>query len=147
MSKCIKIFISYFSSTSKKKVQKINLIINMRNIPGKTCTKYLGVIIDKHLIWKKHINYLNIKLSNGILTKLRYNLPRRLIKTVYCALFKPDINYCINIWICTAKTNLEPISISMKKAIRIITLVNLMGMLNTFRCITARAVFCFHYTG
>ena len=31
------------------------------------------------------------------------------------------IDYCINIWTCTAKTNLEPINISMKKAIRILT--------------------------
>ena len=91
--------------------------INNSNIPEKTCTKYLGVIIDKYLTWKDHIHYLNIKLSkaNGILTKLRYNLPRRLMKTVYYALFKPHIDYCI------AKTNLEPISISMKKAVRIIT--------------------------
>ena len=36
-------------------------------------------------------------------------------------LFLNHIDYCITIWTCTAKTNLEPISISMKKAVRIIT--------------------------
>ena len=75
----------------QKKVKKIILIINNSNIPEKTCTKYLGVIIDKYPTWKDHIHYLNIKLSkaNGILTKLQYKLPRRLMKTVYYALFKP----------------------------------------------------------
>ena len=76
--------------------------------------------------WSLKKRNLNIKLSraNGILSKLWYNLPRRLIKTVYCALFKPHIDYCINIWTCTSKTNLEPISISMKKAVRTITFSN-----------------------
>ena len=34
------------------------------------------------------------------------------------ASFQPHIEYCINIWTCTTRTTLEPINISMKKAIR-----------------------------
>ena len=31
------------------------------------------------------------------------------------------IDYCVNIWSCTGNTNLQPINVSMKKAIRLIT--------------------------
>ena len=86
-------------------------------------TKSLGVIVDKHLTWKEHIHYLNIKLTRalGIISKLRYNVPRHLLVTIYSAFFKPHIDYCVNIWSCTCNTNLQPINVSMKKAIRLIT--------------------------
>ena len=29
-------------------------------------TKFLGVIIDKHLTWKNYINYISNKVSKGI---------------------------------------------------------------------------------
>ena len=95
----------------QKTVKKINLKI-YDNIPEKVNTKYLGVIIDKHLTWKDHIHQLNIKLNRslGILSKLRHNLPPTLIKTIY-----------YTFWSCTSATNLEPINISMKKAVRIMT--------------------------
>ena len=93
------------------------------NIPDKISTKYLGVIFDKHLTWKDHILQLNMKLSKslGILSKLRHNLPRYVIKTVYYAFFQPYVDYCNTIWTCTSLTNLEPINISMKKAVRLLT--------------------------
>ena len=107
----------------RKKVTPIKLIINNSHIPEKIHAKYLGVFIDKHLTWFHHIHQINTKLSRalGILSKLRHNLPLYLLKTVYHAFFKPHIDYCINIWTCTSTTILEPIAISMKKAIRIMT--------------------------
>ena len=108
---------------TQKTVEKIKLKIYNGNIPEKTSTKYLGVILDKHLTWKDHIHQLNVKLSKslGILSKLRHNLLRHVIKTVYYAFFQPYVDHCNIIWTCTSLTNLEPINISMKKAVRIMT--------------------------
>ena len=40
--------------------------------------------------------------------------------TLYCSLFLPYINYCLEIWGNTYKTNVNPIYILKKKGIRII---------------------------
>ena len=107
----------------QKKVNQTTSQIQNKTIPEKNHTKYLGVIMDKHLTWTEHINTIKIKLSKvlGILTKIRYSMPSMLLRTVYRAFFKPHIDYCINIWTCTAPSHLEPIKICMNKAVRIMT--------------------------
>ena len=107
----------------QKKVTKITLQIYNEDIPEKASTKYLGVNIDKHITWKEHINYLLSKLTRAIaiLTKIRYNVPKYLLRTLFFTFYKPYIDYCINIWTCTSQTNLDLINVSMKKAIRVIT--------------------------
>ena len=44
-----------------------------------------------------------------------------MLRTLFLSFFQPHIEYCINIWTCAPKTTLEPIEISVKKAIRIIS--------------------------
>ena len=107
----------------QKKINKIEILINSQKIPEKASTKYLGVIIDKHLTWQSHVTYLNTKLNKaiGILSKLRYFVPLNILRTLYCSFFKSHIDYCTSIWTCTTKTTLEPINISMKKATRVMT--------------------------
>ena len=41
----------------QKRVKKINIKINKKDIPEKNSTKYLGEIIDRRLTWKEHIHY------------------------------------------------------------------------------------------
>ena len=107
----------------QKKLKQINIQIIGLNIPLKEKAKYLGIILDENLTWHAHVRYINIKLSRaiGILSKLRHSLPKQMIRTLFFSFFQPHIEYCINIWTCAAKTTLEPIEISMKKAIRIIS--------------------------
>ena len=107
----------------QKKLSKIQLLIDNKYIPEKTQTKYLGVIFDKHLTWQNHITYINRKLNKalGILSKIRYVVPSYILKTIYMSFFKPHLDYCNIIWSCTSKTILEPIKISMNKAVRIMT--------------------------
>ena len=47
------------------------------NLEHKEYVKYLGVMIDNHLSWKHHINYVALKISRniGILSKLRHFVP------------------------------------------------------------------------
>ena len=72
----------------------------VRKLDERTCTKYLGVLIDKHLLFKDHIKILKQKLNkaNGILGKLRHHLPSDILKTVYYSLFDTHLRYSCQVW-------------------------------------------------
>ena len=57
--------------------------------------KYLGVLLDEHLLSKNCINTLKQKLdrANGILAKLRHHLPSDILKTIYYSLFDTHLRY------------------------------------------------------
>ena len=56
---------------------KFRLNINKNNIRQIDEFKYLGVIMDNKLTWKKHIEYLQTKLSiaSGIIYRTRNYMP------------------------------------------------------------------------
>ena len=47
--------------------------------------KYLGILIDKNLSWKYHIDYLASKISItiGIIARLRHFIPLSTLLTIY----------------------------------------------------------------
>ena len=73
----------------------MNFRLSGQKVRQKSCTKYLGVLIDEHLLFKDHIKFLKQKLNraNGILAKLRHHLPSDILKTVYYFLFDADLGY------------------------------------------------------
>ena len=84
--------------------------------------KFLGVIIDQNFSWKQHINYIRSKLAKsiGVLGKIRHLLNLDSLYTLYCTLLTPYLTYCVEVWGNTYKSNLQPINIMQKKAIRIV---------------------------
>ena len=89
-----------FRSPRKQITKKMNFCLSGQKIRQKTCTKYLGVLIDEHLLFKDHINFLKQKLNraNGIVAKLRHHLPSDIIKTVYYFLFGTHLRYACQVW-------------------------------------------------
>ena len=86
---------------TKKKIKKdINLIINNNKLDRVSEIKYLGVVLDESLNWKKHIELIKTKISRGsyILAKLRYYVPISVLKMVYYAIIHPHLTYCITTW-------------------------------------------------
>ena len=85
--------------------------------------RYLGMYIDKYLDWNQHIKELSIKLSraNGILAKLRYNVPLNLCVQVYHAIFYSYLNIGCNVWAFTSQKNIQDIQVLQNKCMRIIT--------------------------
>ena len=85
--------------------------------------KYLGMYIDKFLNWNVHVKELTKKLSraNGILSKLRYNVPIEMCIQVYYAIFYSYLNIGCNIWGFTSEKNINDIQILQNKCIRIMT--------------------------
>lgn len=50
--------------------------------------KYLGIVIDKHLVWDKHIIKITKKISCrvGLIRKLSYFLPKKILLSISCKL-------------------------------------------------------------
>ena len=61
---------------------------------------FLGVIIDKNLIWKNHLNKVSNKIVRiiGIMYKLKFILPQNIFNNIYNSLIIPHINHCIILW-------------------------------------------------
>ena len=85
--------------------------------------KYLGMYIDKYLLWNFHILQLSKKLSraNGILSKLRHNAPINVCLQVYYAIFYSHLIYGCTLWGLTTDEDLHKIEVLQKKCLRIMT--------------------------
>ena len=79
--------------------------------------------MDNNLNWKSYATYIakKIKRSIGILSKLRYYVTLDTLITLYYTLLHPFLIYDILIWGNTNPTNIKPLFILQKRAIRLIT--------------------------
>ena len=85
--------------------------------------KFLGVMLDNNLTFKKHVQYISAKISKniGILTKARKYLNKDTLITLYYSFIYPYLNYANIVWGSSNKTTLVPLVKLQKKAIRIIS--------------------------
>ena len=85
-----------------------------------TNTKFLGVIIDENLNWKRHIQSVCLNLSKTcrILYRIRYNLTTEALHSLYYSLCYPYLNYCLSIWECTWPTVVKEVYVAQKKILR-----------------------------
>ena len=62
--------------------------------------KYLGIFLDKHLLWMKQVSWVNSKLNQaiGILSKLRYNMNLCILKIVCHSLLGSQVQYGAQLW-------------------------------------------------
>ena len=106
----------------KKVCYSINLLINDNIIRHENSIKYLGIIIDSNLNGKEHVRELCKKLSRGIgiLSKLRHFVSKHILIQIYYSLIYPYLSYGVIIWGNTYWSNIKPLYIMQKKAIRII---------------------------
>jgi hypothetical protein len=84
--------------------------------------KLLGIYFDEHLTFDKQNEILCAKLAraNFFLRRVQKCILPNHLKDLYFALFHSHLLYCINIYTCTSKKNIQRIHILQKKAIRII---------------------------
>ena len=78
----------------------MNYRLSGQKIRQKHSTKYRGVLLDEHLLFKDRMNTLQQKLNrvNGILAKLRHHLLSDILKTVYYSLFDTHLRYACQVW-------------------------------------------------
>ena len=82
---------------SRKKKAQSHPIISLNNIQVEKSSnqKHLGLILDEKFNFKQHIDSAISKINKGIavIKKLRYNLPRKSLITIYKAFLRPLIDY------------------------------------------------------
>ena len=100
----------------------MNFHLSSQKVRQKTCTKYLGVLLDEHLLFKDHINILKQKLNraNGIPAKLRHHLPSDILKAAYYSLFDTHLRYACQFWGQHNSDILVLVQRAQNKALRII---------------------------
>ena len=86
------------------------------------CTKLLGVEIDEHLKWEKHVDHIASKVSSGIGTikKLKEFVDRDTLVLVYNALIQPHFDYCYEVWDELDKVLIERLQKLQNRAARLI---------------------------
>ena len=113
----------YMIFNGKRKLKyQISLNIDGESINEVDKTKFLGVIIDKNLTWKSHIQYICGKVARGIgiIIKARKWLNQDSLLSLYYSFIYLYFIYCNHVWGTTYKTYIEPLTVLQKKIIRII---------------------------
>ena len=74
---------------------KTNMTIIFQEIQKEDKTKFLGIIIDQHLTWKSHIDYIVPKISKmiGTLRAIRFFVNQPLLKVLYNSFIYPYLHY------------------------------------------------------
>ena len=105
-------------------IKNLNLQIKFNNviIERTSCTKYLGIYMDKDLNWQKHIDYVHKKIVKfvGLFHKRRSFLPNDCCKNLYFAFVHSTISYGIEIYGNTFQTYLLIIEKTVNKILRIL---------------------------
>ena len=109
----------------RQKKVNVNVPLTLENtvIKKVTETKFLGVLIDQHLSWKPHIDFVSKKISKsvGIIAKSRFYLSSQTLMTLYYSLVYPFLTYCNVAWSSTYCSNLNCIYLLQKRLVRLIT--------------------------
>ena len=77
-----------------------NIRINNTSVETVGEFKFLGILIDKHLKWSTHIEFIANKISKyiGVINRLKHTLPSRVLLTLYNTLILPHLNYGLVLW-------------------------------------------------
>ena len=83
-----------------KKYDNISLRINNGSITRTMAYKYLGVKLDQHLKFTRHINVIAGTVNNKIRSIIRVShfLPKRITLMLYKTLILPHFDYASIIW-------------------------------------------------
>ena len=95
------------------------------SIKPETKVKYLGLVIDQHLRWDLHVQFV-IKKLQFILYKFRYLcnfLHHKSMKSIYYALAETHLTYGILAWGGAAKSHIKPLETLQKRFILIILML------------------------
>ena len=112
-----------FRSTKKPLNHNVVLIMNRKALEQKDHVKYLGVLMDEHLLWKYQIISVSKKISRGtgILAKLRGHMDKKLLLNIYYCLVYSHLSYGVQAWGSACNTYLEVLRVIQNKAVRILS--------------------------
>ena len=109
-------------STWKNKINCIQIKIETYTNNMNVITKANGIVIDDHLSWAPHIDYLCSTISSKIslLRHISIYVPQNIQKIFYQSYIQPLLDYGCNTWGNKTAANIERLSKLQKRAARII---------------------------
>ena len=89
-----------FKPKNKIITKHLNYRIRGQKIKPSSLVKYLGIILKDDLDWNPHLTKLIKKLSRsiGLLSKVRYYVPKHFLRTIYHSIFNSHLIYASEIW-------------------------------------------------
>ena len=109
--------------TNKQLVlDNMEVVLDGISIEFRDHARFLGVIVDDKINFKRHINNINGKVSKhaGILHKIKNNLPLYARIRYYNSFVLPYLTYNIIHWGNTNDSHLEPLFLTQKRILRTI---------------------------
>ena len=112
-----------FKSHKKQLIRQMNLRLSGNELQRVEESKFLGIIIDQHLTWKNHIDYITKKIirTTGLLCRIRFYVNQTHLKMLYNSLIYPYLHYGNIVWANNYPTRLDKLFKLQKKVLRIIT--------------------------
>ena len=99
-----------------------NVMMNQEKISCCSNLKYLGLFIDEHLDFRKHLTYIEAKLARAveILYKCKAYFSTKILRMLYFFLMYPHLTHGIIVWRPSFKRDVKKIEVLQNKAIRAI---------------------------
>ena len=87
-------------------------------LTGDKHIKILGVYLDQHLNWNKHISFVKQKATNSIrmLHRINHCLPRKQQRILYNSLVVPHFSYADIIWTNCGRKNIQKLQLAQNFA-------------------------------
>ena len=113
-------YIIFNTKFNPKPPENFTVILNEKILERVSNTKFLGVFIQENMQWDTHITHVGNKLAKitAVLSRLKYQLPTTILKTIYNSLFSPYIMYGLSVWGSSPASHLDRITKLQKKAVR-----------------------------
>ena len=105
-----------------KKRNKLQITVQSENetkiLTGEKHIKILGVHLDQHLNWNKHISSIKQKATNSIrmLHRINHCLPRKQQRILYNSLVVPYFSYADIIWANCSQKNMKKLQLAQNFA-------------------------------
>ena len=108
-----------FKSHKKRLRRDLRLTLNGTVLQRVEDSKFLGIVIDQHLTWKNHIDYITKKILRitGLLCRIRFYVNQTHLKMLYNSLIYPYLHYGNIVWANNYPTRLDTLFKLQKKSI------------------------------
>ena len=85
-------------------------------------TKSIGVVLDEHLSWNKHLEHITKKIAYGLgaIRRCRPFVPQTTLIDIYNSLIQSHLDYCYEVWDTIGVTASEKLQKLQNRAARLI---------------------------
>ena len=91
-----------------------------QSLTRQDCTKYLGVLVDRHLQWDQQCLSVKKKINFGtcLINRAKDGLPEEMRVNLYRAFIEPHIDFCAPVWSATTETNVKLIESAQRNTLK-----------------------------